>query len=108
MNKLVGKIRGAERLEGIIEDRGLRITADIKASGPRGQKGDDGRSAYETWLELGNEGTKEEFFKSSNGTTNYEFLENKPSIENIEIVGNKSFKDLGMEKINKEDITRLI
>ena len=40
------------------------INVDIKGSGPRGERG---KSAYEIWLDLGNEGTEQEFLASLKG-----------------------------------------
>jgi hypothetical protein len=40
------------------------INVDIKGSGPRGERG---KSAYEIWLDLGNEGTEQEFLESLKG-----------------------------------------
>ena len=43
-------------------------------------------------------------------TGNYKNLENKPSINNIELDGNKSFEDLGMNEVfaTKEYVNTLI
>lgn len=38
------------------------------------------------------------------GTTDYEKLRNKPSIEHVELVGNKDFSDLGLEKLDNMEI----
>lgn len=37
--------------------------------GPRGEKGEDGKSAYEIWLEQGNKGTKNDFLSSLRGAS---------------------------------------
>ena len=42
------------------------------------------------------------------GTSNYEDLANKPSIESVELVGNKTFVDLGLESIESSDIDNLL
>ena len=42
------------------------------------------------------------------GTTNYEDLVNKPKIESVELVGNKTFIDLGLESIDSSDIDNLL
>ena len=38
------------------------------------------------------------------GSNNYEELINKPSIELVELIGNKTFEDLGLEECSNEDI----
>ena len=38
-----------------------------KLEGPRGEKGEDGDSAYEVWLRLGNIGTEQDFINSLEG-----------------------------------------
>ena len=38
---------------------------------------------------------------------NYEKLRNKPQIENIEMVGNKSFEDLGITEISNIEILEI-
>lgn len=38
---------------------------------------------------------------------NYEKLRNKPQIENIEMVGNKSFEDLGITEISNLEILEI-
>lgn len=40
----------------------------------------------------------------STGSNNYEELINKPSIELVELIGNKTFEDLGLEECSNEDI----
>lgn len=39
----------------------------IGKDGEQGPKGEDGKSAYEIWLELGNEGSEEDFINSLKG-----------------------------------------
>lgn len=41
-------------------------------------------------------------------TSNYELLQNKPQIENVELIGNKSFNDLGLSKISNMQIEQII
>lgn len=51
-------------------DRGLPNPAPVKISGPQGitgEKGNDGRSAYQIWLDNGNLGTEKEFLESLKG-----------------------------------------
>lgn len=42
------------------------------------------------------------------GTSNYEDLVNKPTIESVELVGNKTFIDLGLDSIDVKDINNLL
>lgn len=38
------------------------------------------------------------------GTSDYEKLTNKPKIESVELIGNKTFEDLGLEAITNQEI----
>lgn len=38
------------------------------------------------------------------GTSDYNKLKNIPSIENVELRGNKTFKELGLEEVTNQDI----
>ena len=71
--------------------------------------GGRGKSAYELWLEEGNQGSVEDFIDSlrADGGANYNGLSNKPRIENVELYGNKTFEDLGVETIVDSEITNL-
>lgn len=71
------------------------------------QSGSRGKSAYEVWLDEGNEGNKQDFLDSLKGITNYAKIENKPSIEMVELEGNKSFKELGLSEISHAEISNL-
>ena len=41
------------------------------------------------------------------GTTNYELLSNKPKINNVELIGDKTYEDLGFYSITNEEIDSL-
>ena len=41
------------------------------------------------------------------GTDNYEELSNKPQINGVELEGNKSFQDLGLDYVNTEKFNEL-
>lgn len=41
-------------------------------------------------------------------TSNYELLSNKPQIESIELLGNKSFNDLGLSNISNMQIEQIL
>lgn len=44
----------------------------------------------------------------STGTSNYNALVNKPSIEDVTLVGNKTFKQLGLEAMTEQEIDQMI
>ena len=98
----------SNELIGVIEDNSFNVKVQIAGSGPRGK---EGKSAYETWLDLGNEGTEEDFIaylqEVASESINYEEIYNKPSIESVELIGNKTFDDLGVSNINKVEISNL-
>lgn len=48
------------------------------------------------------------FYEVSAGTRNYEDLYNKPSIESVELVGDKTFEELGMMAISNIELANLI
>lgn len=50
-------------------------------------------------------GTKETYVKN---TTDYEILEKKPRIEGVELIGDKSFSDLGELTITNSEIKDII
>lgn len=41
------------------------------------------------------------------GTQDYEKLQNLPSLESVELRGNKTFADLGLEECSNQDIINL-
>lgn len=41
-------------------------------------------------------------------TTNYEKLNNKPQIEGVELVDNRSFEDLGMKSLTNSELENLL
>lgn len=86
--RIFGYVTPTGQISGALYDTELEIKVDITESGPRGPKGDHGDG----------EGT---------GTKNYLELENLPKIQSIELRGNKSFKDLGVDSIFKKDIDTL-
>lgn len=51
-------------LIGVLENASLEVNVTITEAGPRGK---EGKSAYEIWLDLGNEGTEQEFLASLKG-----------------------------------------
>ena len=42
------------------------------------------------------------------GFTSYEQLDNKPSIEDVTLVGNKTFEELGLESIDNSELMGLL
>lgn len=43
-----------------------------------------------------------------NNTSNYNLLQNKPQIESVELLGNKSFNDLGLSNISNMQIEQIL
>lgn len=85
-----------------------KMTIEITGRGPRGKDGHDGKSAYEVWLSLGNEGTEEDFINSLKASEiDYNSIINKPTINNVVIEGDISLEDLGIEAITTEEIEKL-
>lgn len=42
------------------------------------------------------------------GQTNYERLNNKPSIESVTLIGDKTFSDLGLSAIEADDLIEIL
>lgn len=45
---------------------------------------------------------------SIGGVKDYEKLTNKPSIETVELIGDKSFEELGLEALSNSDLMELL
>lgn len=45
---------------------------------------------------------------SSTSLINYNYLLNKPKIEDVELIGNKTFRDFGVMPIQSDEINNLI
>ena len=67
MSKLTGIIMSENKLTGSLGVRN-EINVEIIGTGARGK---EGKSAYEIWLDLGNEGTEQEFLASLKGQDGY-------------------------------------
>jgi hypothetical protein len=67
MTKLTGIIKSENKLTGSLGVRN-EINVDIIGTGARGK---EGKSAYEIWLDLGNEGTEQEYLASLKGDDGY-------------------------------------
>ena len=50
----------------------------------------------------------EENIGLSGGTNDYEKLKNKPAINGVELVKNKSFSDLGMDIISNQELEDML
>ena len=50
----------------------------------------------------------QENIELSGGTNDYEKLKNKPSINGVELVKNKSFSDLGMDIISNQELEDML
>lgn len=54
------------------------------------------------------DGEPAEVLKVSEGTRNYEVLINKPRIESIELIGDKTFEELGLSELDGEDLINIL
>ena len=70
-----------------------------------------GKSAYEIWLDLRYEGTEEDFinFLASLGSekVDYNLIQNKPSLNNIILTGNRDLPEHEVTNLEIEDIFKL-
>lgn len=69
--------------------------------GPKGDKGDKGDKG-----EKGEKGEKGD--RGPAGTTDYNDLENKPSIESVPLVGDNTFIQLGLQSLTNQEIEALL
>ena len=67
---------------GTIEDSSMKVVVEIKDSGPQGPPGPP-------------------------GTTNYNDLTNKPRIESVELIGNKTLDEIGIRTMTENEIDLL-
>lgn len=76
----------------------------IGPPGPQGEKGDRGEQGVK-----GDKGDKgEQGIQGLPGTTVYSELSDKPSINNVTLVGNKTLSELGIVNYDDSDIKRLL
>lgn len=81
----------------------VTITGGI---GPAGSPGDPGASAYELAVAGGFTGTVEEWLESLRGQSvdeseiDYEKINNKPQINSVVLLGNRSLEQLGIQAVN--------
>lgn len=69
-------------LKGVIEDNNFNVIVQITESGPRGPQGPP-------------------------GTANYNDLTNKPRIESVELIGNKTLDEIGIRTMTENEIDLL-
>lgn len=79
----------------------------------RGSDGDNGHSPYIgengnwfVWDE--NEKTYKDTGINVNASNDYELQINKPQIESVELIGNKSFSELGLSPIDADDLIEIL
>lgn len=84
--RIFGYVTPTGQVSGALYDTELEIKVDITESGPPGPPG------------IGGPGS---------GTRDYLELINLPSIESVQLKGNKTFKDLGVDSIFKKEIDNL-
>ena len=78
-NVLIGIISSEGELKGVIEDNNFSVIVQIVGSGPPGPP----------------------------GTTNYNDLTNKPRIESVELIGNKTLDEIGIRIMTENEIDLL-
>lgn len=61
---------------------------------------------YEEEIKLGEESTIVE--EITGGTRDYNKLNNKPLVNDVELIGNRTFEDLGMRPITNEEILKIV
>lgn len=81
-NELIGIISNEGELKGVIEDNNFNVIVQIAESGPRGPQGPP-------------------------GTANYNDLTNKPRIESVELIGNKTLDEIGIRTMTENEIDLL-
>lgn len=84
-NELIGIISNEGELKGVIEDDSFNVIVQIAESGPRGPQGPPGPP----------------------GATNYNDLTNKPRIESVELIGNKTLDEIGIRTMTENEIDLL-
>lgn len=115
MTKLTGTIMSENKLTGSLGVRN-EINVDIIGTGARGKDGytpvkgvdyfdgidgKDGKDGYTPIKGI-------DYFDGEMGITNYNLLENLPSIQSIELIGNRTFEDLGLSPMTPSEIENLI
>lgn len=85
---------------GTFSDAGMPLMSPM-GRGPKGDKGDKGDKG-----EKGEKGEKGD--RGPAGTTDYNDLENKPSIESVPLVGNSTFTQLGLQSLTNQEIEALL
>lgn len=70
-NKLIGVISSEGELVGELDNKGLSVDVTIVGTGAQGKTG---KSAYQEWLDLGNEGTLDDFFNSLKGAEGASYI----------------------------------
>ena len=78
-------------LKGVIEDNSFNVKVKIAEGGPRGEKGDP--FTYDDF-------TPEQLASF----TNYNNLINKPRIEFVELIGNKTLDEIGISTMTESEI----
>lgn len=102
MINLKGSVELTENVTGKLTDSDLEIIANIEGTGSQGL------SAYEVWLNQGNNGDEQDFLDSLvTQASDYKLIGNKPSIEGVELIDNKDFKQLGIYDIKEDEITNI-
>ena len=87
-----------------ISEESEELVVNIIEAGPKGDKGEPGIQGPK-----GDKGdTGDVGPQGPSGTTDYSQLINKPSINNVELDGNKTLSDLGINSITEDQVKTLI
>ncbi|MDR2913689.1 MAG: collagen-like protein [Tannerella sp.] len=113
----VGKSAYQEWLDQGYSGTELDFVASLKGEtgsrGLDGNSGENGDSAYQIWLNKGHSGTEQDFLGSligpagkdgqngMLGTTTYNDVSDKPSVNGVELVGNKTTQELKLSTKHK-------
>lgn len=113
MNKII-EIVGLEstslNIDTCVSDATLEIQTEMIATGPMGPRGEIGPIGPQG--NIGPKGDKGERGPEGPvgpiGTTDYIGLLNRPSIQSIELIGNRTFEELGITPISQEEIVNIL
>ena len=91
INELIGTIETDASLVGEVTDSQLEINVSLTEVGPKGEKGDPFTYSDFTPEQLAS-------------FTNYNNLINKPRIEFVELIGNKTLDEIGISTMTENEI----
>ena len=68
----------------------------------------DNQSSIDTDIQTSDGEIDTDIELSANGTNDYNDLVNKPSIEGVELIGDKTLEELGVEALTPQEIDAII